>query len=444
MTKADHAFDTAWADLTAPGARYEVAMLDVRGSRVRAFRNGPTDLRQLWAGTLRHAERPYLVYDGQRISYGEAHAQIARIAAWLERRGVLPGDRVAIAMRNYPEWLLIYWACVSMGVCVVGMNAWWVAHEMAHAIDDASPKVIFCDIERLTRLAERPGIAGDTLVVAVRAPCPDGVVPWSEVVAEPGTIPTVAIDPDDDACIFYTSGTTGTPKGARLTHRGCANNLSNIAFATEVHALAAARLSGAGEPSEPTAPISLVTTPLFHVTANNCQAHPVTAAGGVLVLMRKWDAGDALRLIHTERITHISGVPTMARELVHHPDAGRYDLSSLRVINGGGAQLPPDLVATIGTRAAPSTGYGMTEASGTITASVGVTLLDRPNSCGRALPTFGDQGHRRRRPGCALRDDRRAARQGGQRRQGLFEPARRDGRDARRWMAANRRHRSDR
>jgi long-chain acyl-CoA synthetase len=314
---------------------------------------------------------------------------------------VKPGDRVAIAMRNYPEWMLIYWACACLGVASVGMNAWWVSEEMAYGLKDAAPKVIFADEERLARLAPVREAAGDAVIVAVRASA-EGAVPWSEVVAHPGAMPEVTIDPDADCSIFYTSGTTGFPKGAQLTHRGCVNNLMNMMFAGQCFGLATQRATGVEvDPNAPPpVPVSLVNTPLFHVTANNCLAYACTAAGGKMVLMYKWEAGEALRLIEQERVTGMSGVPTMARELIHHPDFAKRDLSSLMTLGGGGAQVPPDLVGKIDEKVAtarPNTGYGMTETCGIITSISGDFFVDRPDSAGPAMPTFetrvvGDDG----------------------------------------------------
>ena len=197
------------------------------------------------------------------------------IAHWLWERGVRPGDRVAIAMRNYPEWMLIYWACVCMGVAAVGMNAWWVPEELEFALKDSAPKVVFCDAERLARILERPAMAAGAALVATRVDePPDGVIAYADVLKDGGAMPQVDVDPDSDACIFYTSGTTGFPKGAQLTQRGCVSNLFNIMFSGQVQALATQRATGvAPDPHAPVPiPATLITTPLFHVTANNCVA----------------------------------------------------------------------------------------------------------------------------------------------------------------------------
>jgi long-chain acyl-CoA synthetase len=330
-----------------------------------------------------------MVYQDERMTYREAHAQVNAVAAWLAAQGVCSGDRVAIAMRNYPEWLLIYWACVCMGVAAVGMNAWWVAEEMAYALNDSRPKVLFCDAERLARA----GDGGGARLVAVRAEAGPGVTPWSEVIAHRGAMPEVAVDPDADACIFYTSGTTGFPKGAQLTHRGCIANLFSMMFAGQAAALATARETGV--PIDPTAPppipVALLTTPLFHVTANNCGAYAVTAAGGKLVLMYRWDAGEALRLIEQEKVSAMSGVPVMAREIINHPDFGQRDTSSLLSLAGGGAQVPPDLVGKIDAAVAtarPATGYGLTETCGIITSVSADFFVNKPESAGPVMPDF--------------------------------------------------------
>ncbi|MFO1013330.1 MAG: class I adenylate-forming enzyme family protein [Caulobacteraceae bacterium] len=384
----------AWAELTAPGAPFEIETIKVRGNEIRSYKNAPPTVRAIWLSTAAYGEREYIVYQDERMTYAQAHRDVAAIAAWLTAQGVKRGDRVAIAMRNYPEWMLIYWACVCLGVAAVGMNAWWVTDEMEYALKDSAPKVLFADAERIARVVERPSILGSAKLVAVRAPAAAGSIAYEDVIAGGGAMPDVEVDPDDDACIFYTSGTTGFPKGAQLTHRGCAGNLFNIMFSGQVQALATMKATGAApDPSAPPPPVpaSLLTTPLFHVTANNCGAYILTAAGGKMVLMYRWDAGEALKLIERERVTAMSGVPTMSRELITHPDFATTDTSSLASLGGGGAQLPPDLVAKIDSSVAtarPNAGYGMTETCGIITAVAADFFVDRPSSCGPAMPNF--------------------------------------------------------
>ncbi|OZB16064.1 MAG: AMP-dependent synthetase [Hyphomonas sp. 34-62-18] len=379
-------------ELTGPGGAFEIVEADVLGNRIRTFKNAPPSVREVWLSTLQFAERPYLVYQDERLTYGQAHEIVNSTANWLLSQGVKPGDRVAIAMRNYPEWMLIYWACLTVGITVVGMNAWWTAEEMAYGLSDSAPKVLFLDAERLARVQEKPDMAKGMQLVGVRIPdMPAGMIDWATVASHGGALPDVAVDPDSDACIFYTSGTTGFPKGAQLTHRGCVSNLFNMLFAGASSALAVERATGVAPPAEPPIPVTLITTPLFHVTANNCGAYATTAAGGKLVLMYRWEAGEALKIIEKERVSSMSGVPVMARELINHPDFEKTDTSSLLALAGGGAQVPPDLVLKIEKQVAtarPSTGYGMTETCGIITSVSGDFFVDKPDSAGPAMPSF--------------------------------------------------------
>lgn len=389
-----------WTELTAPGAPFEIAEVEVRGVPLKAFANASPTLRDFWLQSALQGDKDYLVYRDERWTYADAHREVASVAAWLAANGVEPGDRVAIALRNYPEWMLAYWAVVSMGATVVGMNAWWTGPEMVYGLQDSDPKVVIIDRQRLDVLNLHREEVGDFTLVGVRLEGaqpgdPDGLVDWAELRGTEPAMPDVTIDPDSDACIFYTSGTTGKPKGAQLTHRGCTNNVMAVAFGALSVAVASVKARGPQQEDEPGGekpPLSaLVTTPLFHVTANNCVAHAATLSGGKLVLMYKWDAGEALALIEREKVTNLSGVPVMARELLTHPDFGRYDTSTLASLGGGGAPLQPDLVEKIDKgvdTARPSTGYGMTETCGIITANSADYFVDKPSSAGPAMPNF--------------------------------------------------------
>lgn len=385
----------AWTELTSPGQIFEIATIEVRGAPMRSFVHAPASLRDIWLSTAAHGDSEYLIYEQERCTYTQAHEFAGSIANWLSQQGVQKGDRVAIAMRNYPEWMMAYWAITSMGAVVVGMNAWWVPHEMQFALEDSAPKVMICDKERLLRFEEIRQSFPDLIVVGVRLEdeAPAYVTDWMEVINTDSAMPQVVIDPDDDACVFYTSGTTGHPKGAQLTHRGCVANIMNIGFSTMVQGAAVARASGesapAADPSEKLC--ALVATPLFHVTGNNCVAQSIAAAGGKLVHMYKWDAAEALRLIEVEKVTTFSAVPMMSREMIQHPDFTIRDTSSLKTMGGGGAAVQPDLTAKVDKvmkNASPSAGYGMTETSGIIAALAGKFLVDRPSSVGRAAPTL--------------------------------------------------------
>jgi long-chain acyl-CoA synthetase len=220
-----------WNELTGPGGQFEIRKVEVRGVPINTYANAPNSLRDVWLASAAHGDREYLVYQDTRITFTEAHRLVASVANWLQANGVGQGDRVAIAMRNYPEWLLAYWATISIGAVVVGVNAWWVGPELVYGLNDSTPKVLICDQERLERALEHKAELPPMKLVGVRLPTvPDGIIPWSDLVAVGGTLPAATIDPDSDACIFYTSGTTGHPKGAQLTHRGCVSNIMNMMF----------------------------------------------------------------------------------------------------------------------------------------------------------------------------------------------------------------------
>ncbi len=385
-----------WAELIAEDGEFAITEVAVGGNMIKTYAAAPQSLREIWQQSEQFAERDYLVYRDERLTYAAAHTQVASIACWLREQGVGSGDRVAIAMRNYPEWLLTYWATVSIGAAVVGINAWWIGPELVYGFNDSTPKVTVCDSERLDRIMAHTAEMPEMVLVGVRldGERPAGVHDWRELIDHGGEMPAADVDPDSDACIFYTSGTTGHPKGAQLTHRGCVNNILNLAFWATCLGTLAERAGKAPEPvPAEEAPImsALVTTPLFHVTANNCVAHGATMGGGKLVHMYKWDALDALQLIEAEKITNLTGVPVMARELISHPDFAKYDTSSLLSVGGGGAQLQPDLVGKIDDTVAtarPNTGYGMTETCGVITSISADFFIDKPESAGPALPNF--------------------------------------------------------
>ena len=385
------AWNEAAAQLTAPGAPFAWTVNEVDGVPLRIFDNAPDSLRDLFAGTAAHGDADYLVFRDERLSYEEVHRQVRALASWLADNGVGPGDRVAISMRNYPEWVIAYWTVVSMGAVVVGMNAWWTATEMAYGLQDSAPAALVIDGERWERLAsldDWPQIP--VVVTRFDQPLPEDVTVWADTVADadPPELPDIPISPDDDLCVFYTSGTTGFPKGAVMTHRAAVHNVMNMGFYS-----AALGMINEREPiprGEKDQPAGLVCVPLFHVTGCNCYLHPTTAVGGKLVLMYRWDATEALKLINAERPSTLAAVPAMSREIVQHPDFDRYDTSSLGSLGGGGSPLHPDLVHKIA-RSIPSgnpgTGYGLTETSGVVTMNIGAIYLGKPTTVGQPLPT---------------------------------------------------------
>ena len=380
------------AALTSPGTPFEMETTEVQGIPMRIFKNAPKNLRDIWSATSAFSDQDYIVYENERISYAQAHVISERISVWLLSQGVKSGDRVAIAMRNYPEWLLIFWACVSNGIAVVGINSWWVAGEIETALEQTQPKVLFADKERLALISEER-FKEFSAVVAVRSQSDDlpSATLWEDVLSCKGDLQQSEIDPDATACLYYTSGTSGNPKAAEITHRSAVTNIFNIIFAKQTQIRASELANNIEEPAPAEVSTVLLATPLFHVTANNCAAQVVTAIGGKLVLMYRWDASKALHLIEQERITGITGVPVMARELINHKDFSCVDTSSLTTISSGGAPVESDLLEKIeraGGEVHPSLGYGMTEVSGVIATNSGDFLADKPASCGPLMPTF--------------------------------------------------------
>ena len=399
-------YAAAWDELTAPGAQFAMSEIEVRGVPIRVFDAAPPHMRFVWELASLHGDKDYVVFEDERFTYAEADRIVKALAHHLaDVHGVGRGDRVAVAMRNYPEWVLSYWAIVSLGAACVGMNAWWTSEEMAYGLRDSRPKVLIADGERVERALPvlddlRNGDEGQPLhLLTVRydGELPDDASRWADVIDPdnaPDALPDAEIDPDDDACIFYTSGTTGFPKGAQLTNRGSVHNLVDLAFMNTAATMAAAKAAAAAgeEPAaadEPAQNVFMAPTPLFHVTANNCLLHPATLTGSKLVLTYKWDAARAIELIEREGVTNFSGVPTMSREMLLHPDWETRDTSTLRGMGGGGAPVQPDLVDKIDkslSQGVPSTGYGLTETHGIVTANSGSLYVEKPASCGRVVP----------------------------------------------------------
>ncbi|WP_436793557.1 class I adenylate-forming enzyme family protein [Actinospongicola halichondriae] len=384
-------FDEATAAVTAPGQRFETTTIEVDGRPVTAFANAPATLRQWWASARQRPDETYLVYEDERWSFGDVMACVDGLAhALVHDLGVAKGDRVAIGMRNYPEWICGIAAITSIGAISVSLNSWWTEDEMDFALRDSGTTVLLADLERVGRAAATMADTGmHALVVrAEGATLPAGAQHFDDVVDRTRPMPDVDVAPEDDATILYTSGTTGRPKGAVSTHRSIVQALFGFACRGAVEKLrSVAPERSAAEPDEPLCFILVV--PLFHVTG----CVPVmmsTFAGGVkLVIMYKWDPERALELIERERVTNLVGVPTMSWDLLESPDFERRDTSSLRSVGGGGAPAPPELVKRVESAFAkgrPSIGYGMTETNAYGPQNTGDDYVSHPRSTGRGTP----------------------------------------------------------
>ncbi len=382
--------------LCAPGQPLEVETVEIRGVPTRVWKNQPTSLPVL-ARLARqaHAECLFVVYEDERVTYEGWFRAAAALARALRDRGVGPGDRVALAMRNLPEWPVAFFAITSLGAIVVPLNAWWTGGELRYGLAQSGTCLLVCDAERWDRVRahadELPQLRHVIVGRPARPPAPPAEALESLIGTPDGyaglpdaDLPEVEVAPDDDATIFYTSGTTGLPKGALGTHR----NIIACIFAASYLAQRTLLRRGEEPLAEPAHAVGLNVVPMFHVTACMATLMPTIAGGGTLVFMQKWDAVRAFELIERERVTYTGGVPTIAWQLLEHPDRHRYDLASLESISYGGAPSAPELVRRIAAdlRAAPGNGWGMTETSATVTSHRAEDYLHRPDSCGPPLP----------------------------------------------------------
>jgi len=381
--------------LTGPGAPFEIVETEIRGRRTKVWKNAPPSLRSLLEISRLHGEKIFLVYEDERMSFAEHFARCAELATVLVRDfGVRKGDRVAIAMRNFPEWSIVFWAAASVGAIVVPLNAWWTGEELEYGLADSGSKVVFLDAERAERIAPHlANLRGVEKVVVARGedPLPPDQISFESLVAgasASSTLPDVALEPEDDATIFYTSGTTGRPKGALGTHRNICGNLTSLAIGNVRTLLRTGQpLPNPAEPRPQMA--QLLSVPLFHATGCHSILCANLAFGGKLVMMYKWDPARALELIEREKITQFGGVPAMVWQVLEHPDFKTRDLSSVQAVGYGGAPAAPELVRRIKEqfpKSSPSQGYGLTETSSVTTLNSSFDYEQRPDSVGAPVP----------------------------------------------------------
>lgn len=379
-------WDEAVAAATGPGAPYEITEAEVLGRRTPVFKNTAPSLRALFDTARTRGDETFLVYEDERWSFVDTMARVDALGAALVERGVGIGDRVAIAMRNYPEWVVAFAAITSIGAISVSMNAWWTADEMDYALGDSGAKWVIADAERTARIAPllaKHGARG----IAVRTPgaLPAGVERWEDALVPGAALPKAELHPDLDATILYTSGTTGHPKGAVSTHRAVLTALTAFACRTWINVA-----RGQGPPRDHPFPTSFILiVPLFHVTGCVAVLLSCFGAGKKLVMMHKWDPARALELIERERVTNFVGVPTQSWDLLECPDFARRDTASLLSVGGGGAPAPPELVKRVDKSfrtARPSIGYGMTETNAYGPGNSNDDYLRKPTSCGRVVP----------------------------------------------------------
>jgi steroid-24-oyl-CoA synthetase len=391
----DMSLSEAKWELTRPGAPFEMENANIFGRSLRVWKHAPNSIREIFERSITFGDRTYIVYEDERLTYAEHANKVCRLAnVLIERYGIKKGDRVALAMRNLPEWPIVFWAVVSIGAILVPLNAWGTSSELKYGIEDSGSRVFIADGERLERIRPHLAELGIDGIIACRHSeyFDSRIEDLNRLIASVDStseLPKVSIAPDDDATIFYTSGTTGKPKGALGTHRNMVTNVFNYAYMTAFGDLRRGSIPGIlrNIDAKPTA--SLLCVPLFHVTGCHSTLAVNTFAGNKIVLMHKWNPEKALQLIQHERINSFGGVPTIVWQITETPGMKSADVSSVESLFYGGALSGPEIVSRIDTAfpsAQPSTGYGMTEVSSIGTAIAGIDYRRKPQSVGLPAP----------------------------------------------------------
>ena len=377
LSELDRRFDEVLAQVVGPGGKIELTR-DEQGRAIPA-KLPPTLPGLFKAFCALNAAAEAVVAAGERLTFAELDRTSDALAVSLAARGIKRGDRVGIMMRNCPAWIVSYMAILKAGGVATLLNGWWEAHEAEHAIRLSDPALIIADPARAKRIVERCSDF-DVVSLPIDRPVEEAIAP---LMGAGGDAPLPDIGPEDDATILFTSGSTGDAKGALSTHRA-------VTTATYTYAcgLVVLRELLAQENRAPTAqPRTLLTVPLFHVTGEVPVMLNSFVIGRCMVMMPKWDATEALRLIETEKVTYFVGVPTMSLELLNHPDRHKYDLSSLTDITAGGAPRPVSHVERLRTEfpnAQPALGYGLTETNAAGCANYWGNYAAKPASTGRA------------------------------------------------------------
>src|SRR3984893_7825463 len=390
----------AHALMTRPGSPFEMEEALIRSVKTRVWKHAPPTLREVFLQGRTHGDKIFLVYENDRVSFDAFSKAALAIAEELVKQGVKKGDRVVLAMRNLPEWPVIFFGALLVGAVATPLNAWWTGAELEYGLKDSGAKIAFVDSERLERIIEHlPNCPALVKVYVARSAeeithsrvvqletVIGAVNDWYQLPDRP--LPTVALAADDDATIFYTSGTTGKPKGALGTHRNATSTVTAATFSPARNFIRRGEMPPAPDPKAPQK-ANLLAVPFFHTAGCHAVLCPALFNGIKLVLLRRWDPELAMQMIERERVTSTGGVPTIAWQLIEHPARKKYDLSSLEAISYGGAPAASELVRRIRQvfpKSVPGLGWGMTETSATFTHNGGEDYEHRPGGSGPALP----------------------------------------------------------
>ncbi|WP_428682924.1 class I adenylate-forming enzyme family protein [Sphingopyxis sp.] len=386
----DLRLETAYNLITGPGGPIQVGSVERFGRQLPFIANAPTNLADYVAFfAAQHGDATFLVEGNERLSFRQVYAAARQVAAGLvEGHGVQRGDRVGLAMRNANAWCVSYLGILLAGGCATLLNGWWQGGELAAGIEDAEAKLVIADPQRAARLAE-PGVSHGAKIVTldITKPIDEAIAP----VAAGGSADTVlpTLTGQDLATILFTSGSTGQSKGAYSRHEAVVQAIFNYVTQTAsiVHLL-----TEDGQMSE-IQPATLICTPLFHVTAEIPVFLQSLALGRKLVLMPKWNADEAMRLIQDEKCNYFVGVPLMSYEILVSPNRKNYDLSTCKSYAGGGAPRPPEHVRRLASEmgeAKPLLGYGLTETNAVGCGIINENYVAKPLSTGPASKPLVD------------------------------------------------------
>ena len=390
--------------MTSPGARFELEEKVINGVALRTYKNAPLTLRDCLLNSKNWDQREFLVFEDERVTFAAHYKAAAKLATRLrDEFGVKKGDRVAIVMRNYPQWAVGFWASLAIGAIATPLNSWWTGEELEYGLSDSGAKVAIVDSEKLERIREHlPKLTQLKHVLVARSGEDEAdprIVSLEKLIGPAkswAALPEIAtpdadVSPDDDATIMYTSGTTGKPKGALATHRGITSNVFNGLACQARHFVRQGLPVPPRDPKVDPPRIPLLAIPFFHATGAFSNLVPAIINADKIVTMYKWDPLDALEIIQRERITTIGGVPAIAWQVLEHPERDKFDLSSIQFVAYGGAPSAPELVATIKRKfpnGLASNGWGMTETCAASCVNFGKDYELRPDSCGAAAPAM--------------------------------------------------------
>jgi long-chain acyl-CoA synthetase len=395
VDKVSATTDPVLAGLTGPGGAFEIVTEDVLGVPLQVYKNRLHSLRDIIAMADARAGVDFLVQGDRRVTYDEFNSFVRRAAVALEELGVGHGDRVAILSANNVEWVVLFWATAAIGAVIVPLNAWWKSDELEFGLRDSGAKVLVSDARRWQAVRDLvdslPEL--DHVFVMDLEEADGAARPGTDLLADyPGALPDAGVAEDDFLAILYTSGTTGRPKGATLTHRQALANLQNI-FCLGV-ANASRGGDAAPELSSDIQSATLLVVPLFHVTGCLSTMMLCYASGAKLVLMPpgRFDPDAAMATIEREKVTGFGSVPTIMWRVVESPNFERYDLSTVVRVSYGGAPAAAELVQRIHerfprVRKTLATAYGLTESASVATSNTGDDYRTHPDSVGRPAPT---------------------------------------------------------